>query len=795
MSRADVNASELSTLKAVSFRLSSAPTPQLPQQIPAIAALLANCKSLLSSAHTSGSKTSSEASVAVHKYRTLLAALLQDRTVQGRWSAVVLIKSTIEIGGWETLQKCLPWVRGLLGILSKPDPPSSKKLCIITLTRIFTLTRDFPTLVREITTPSLSTFIQTCLQIVSSKPPNGLLQAILGSFAQLLPRHPTVFRTYAKQLQQILAHIIGETPSSNLSQEQRHSTSLRVSSDVSESARRLFVQLPCCAPKGASSEEWNAVYRNLLLNIHQVADRVFRAVIEDWKPSQHTAASTVSGHTLDADVCNQDNDTMELPPWLGIYAGGERLVSLLQLLDAFLVNHTTNSVVVHVGPVLDLITRLTSMSLPSKQNLVRFNNPVTKDERESLWNIIPHIHVSAIEILATLSKRFNQTLFSVDTVVLDQIMWVFRSERVNDNVRTACYVAVADILYRSGPTIPKSSIEPLATLIRNCCDDLLAVEHTSIGAKHAQGQGERKSGDANQKQALTNADTFLSSTSASKGPMGNFLGLQQAAYDLLPVILSSVPPQHLPDSVRTRIDRTAILTKHKDAMTASVLNPPPSKKYGKPAASILPLLARSFPIDAEVEALLRPRMPAILRGKQELELDSDVEDGSMEEPLESEEHFVGEELDTLLESASQTELALTVPPDAAPTIDTTSNWPSSVSTSQVIESDGSPAVDEASRNNGPNKRQQSEEAIVLSPSKRVKVGTKLDASHSEPHPVTTTLAVQDLGQSSVAAVVPVQSDALPAFVKTSAARDDGSDGEDDFGELVLGQDSDEESES
>jgi pre-rRNA-processing protein RIX1 len=197
--------SEVATLRALTYRISSTPTSQLPQHVPAIAASLANCRTLLSSTQASGAKaTSSEASVAIHKYRTLLSTLLQDRTLQGRWCAIVLTKATIELGAWETLQKSLPWVRGLLGFLNKPDPPSSKKLCIITLTRIFLLTREYPTLIREITTPSLPAFVQACLQIANSKSVTpSLLETILQSFNELLPRHPTIFRSYLKQLHPI----------------------------------------------------------------------------------------------------------------------------------------------------------------------------------------------------------------------------------------------------------------------------------------------------------------------------------------------------------------------------------------------------------------------------------------------------------------------------------------------------------------------------------------------------------------------------------------------------------------
>ena len=85
---------------------------------PCLAASIRDCKDILSSPqnHVVG-KEGSENSVLVHKYKSQLSALLQEKVVEARWAALVLIKVTIEVGGWEVLRGSGIWVRGLLGLL------------------------------------------------------------------------------------------------------------------------------------------------------------------------------------------------------------------------------------------------------------------------------------------------------------------------------------------------------------------------------------------------------------------------------------------------------------------------------------------------------------------------------------------------------------------------------------------------------------------------------------------------------------------------------------------------------
>jgi pre-rRNA-processing protein RIX1 len=818
--------SELATLRALTYRISSTATAQLPQHVPAIAASLANCRTLLSSPQAAVSKSSSETSIAIHKYRTLLSTLLQDRTSQGRWSATVLIKATIEIGGWETLQKCLPWVRGLLGILNKPDPPLSKKLCIITLTRIFILTREYPTLVREITTPSLPAFIQSGLQMANSKAPAALLQVILESFNELLPRHPTIFRSYLKQLNPLLARMLAPTPSNKLGEEQLSGPKLELTSAVVQAAQQLFAQISSCAPKGASSEEWEKSLKVTISNAHRVADRIFRAVFEDWQSSTREVAA--NGHTLDDEVQDLDPNDMALPTWSGLFAGCERLVQLLQLIQQYLSNPTANSVGINISAIMDVVTRILSLTIPGTggkayQNTVRLNNQISKEERENLWLVLPTIHVAAIELLLVLARRSQASTLPLDALIVDQMVWVFAAERDYVEVRAACYHAVTTVLQRSGAGLSKSSTDSLVPLMRACCDDLLPSDPASTSAKSTPSQ--TKTNGVSSSQITANADTFLNSSKAVTDTTSGFLGLRKSASDLLPVLLNNIPAQFLSDALRSRLDRTATLAQHKDAMVASVLNPPPSKRFGKPAASILPLMARSFPASTDVEGMLRPRMPVIRLGNQDTEMEDDgVEEEEDEEEAEEaeeakneevelpkhkeeeatekeDEHFMGHELDTILESAGRagTQIkdfakATTQGSDAPDTVMAGTNEDTTPARRQTRSSN----IQLRSRESG--KRTQADQ-IPLSPSKRIRI----DGEEKPTQPaVSSTSTAKDLPseRSLPTATVPQTSDfavtntasAIPELPEPGDAVAGGSDSdEDDVVSLVLGQDTDDES--
>jgi pre-rRNA-processing protein RIX1 len=111
--------STLSELRALCHLLSSTPNTQLPYVTPVLLYNVLRCHGPLSSSEVlnTSKSSASESSVLVHKLKTQLSTLLYGKSSEGRFSAVVLIKTVVDIGGWEVLRGAESWVRGLLSIL------------------------------------------------------------------------------------------------------------------------------------------------------------------------------------------------------------------------------------------------------------------------------------------------------------------------------------------------------------------------------------------------------------------------------------------------------------------------------------------------------------------------------------------------------------------------------------------------------------------------------------------------------------------------------------------------------
>ena len=105
-------------LRVVTQRISNTPTKQLPHIAPILATNIAESKKLFAVPQNgTQSKDDSENTTVVHKLKTQLSALLQDKQPQARYAAVILIKATVEVGGWNVLQGTASWVRGIIGII------------------------------------------------------------------------------------------------------------------------------------------------------------------------------------------------------------------------------------------------------------------------------------------------------------------------------------------------------------------------------------------------------------------------------------------------------------------------------------------------------------------------------------------------------------------------------------------------------------------------------------------------------------------------------------------------------
>ncbi|ERF68178.1 hypothetical protein EPUS_05259 [Endocarpon pusillum Z07020] len=613
--------SKVGALRAVTHRLNNTPVKELPHIAGFLASSILDCADTLKSTSGLSAGRVDDLSLQAHKLKARLASLLQDRSAEGRFTAIILVKATIEAGGREILGLCEPWLRGLLAILNRPDPVSSKRLCLLTITRIFSLTQQYPTLIREVTTPLLPAFVTVCLNLGGLHPSRSdeapstrsipYLETVLQCMLHLIPDHPSTFRPFASKLYPVLAnHLSGQFTSDG----------------ITRLVHSVFVTLHFCAPKNTAHEQWFKAYQAVVSSLHGVADEVLRAVVEDWESSDSARRQGSVRKTFDRLPHSKENDPLGVPPWEGVYQGSRVLLSLLRLLKTFLLSQTSQVVSLPLGLTLDLTSRLLHLRVPANskesQTNVRFNPEIEREEREELLAILPEIHQSTLDLLSSLVQAIGSSIWPASHTIVEQCLWIFGSESSNESIRKATYNLFGILMPLTGPATTKDSFKPLAAIAEQCCKDILS------GSSDSEPLDQSKVG-LNSKPLLNgHADSFLQpSSKRTTKSQPQISAIQTAALKFMCQLLEHVPAKAFPHSLRAQIDRTAILKDQKRALLASVLNPAPrtTGKFATP--SIMPFLVRTSQDELETEGLLRPRMPVIREAEAsayELETDSNA---------------------------------------------------------------------------------------------------------------------------------------------------------------------------
>ncbi|KAL8933358.1 MAG: hypothetical protein Q9216_006404 [Gyalolechia sp. 2 TL-2023] len=634
----------------------------LPQIVPFLASTVSSNGAFFAEFSSSTQKKRvSEGDVIIHKLKTQLSAFLQDGRKEARWAAVVLIKAMFEVGGWGLLQDSGHWVRALLGLIGRPEPSTTKKLGIITLTRFFLLTNGNQSLVREITTPSLPTFISGCVKVSKDgksksaqyiNAHDSVLSTILWAFGKLIPQHPKIFKPFIDQIRTIVLPLIAATPSTlQLGTTEHQSTLTSISETVAQRARHVFVLLNFRGPIAASSQEWERSLSFLIEKTHATADVVFRGFTEDQEPDIRIGSINRNSASL-AGTCQWTEDDSDWPAWTGVCAGLERLNSQLLVIQSFLQYPTPVPVAVHVSKILVLIDRILALLPPSEKGS-RSSNPGTptkpellRDEREAVWAWLPHLHISALKLAEQLIRRLGECSMSLNQQLLDNVVCVFEYEHSYVDIREAVYRILPPLLAHCASRLHRSLASPIAACLKVCCDDLIPAQ---ADADHTQGK-DISTGMTSNKSGM-NADAYL------KNPDKSLISdksssLQDLAALLLSAALAHLPRAFLSFSVRSKIDRSAVLAQNELLMQVSVLNAA-ARRGRKQQSSLLPLLSRHFPESHNTEALIRPRLPPLQPHPANLsDGDSDTEAIATEGREEDINRILTEDPDASMERSS-----------------------------------------------------------------------------------------------------------------------------------------------
>ena len=371
-----------------------------------------------------------------------------------------------------------------------------------------------------------------------------------------------------------------------------------------ELARTLFALLPRCAPNNAAPEEWAVALEATLAHLHRTADHVFRSVKEDSSFSDRKVSSNASRWDARDIVGDEVGDLLDLPPWKGINAGIERLNGCLQLLQAHLSTTSSMTLAIPVAPIWRALERILSVFMSSTRYRPDIRPEIEREERETLWSRLSEIHNTAITTTMVLIRRLGRSSIALTDMILRRLLLVFELSQDNSQARGTIYLVTTEILVMVGQSMPKAKVMSLLPLIHAACTDVqeevVDLHHGYTTATETKmGSGSLLGLDLTKDNTIFDANRSVRSSQVS-----NALGL-------LETTLACMRPECVPLALRATIDRTVIIAQERDAMLASVLNPPRQETAAQQASSILPFLSRAYPSDPSVASLLRPRVPVI----------------------------------------------------------------------------------------------------------------------------------------------------------------------------------------
>ncbi|KAM0263059.1 hypothetical protein ACHAQJ_001438 [Trichoderma viride] len=579
-------------LRVLTRKLTSIPPAQLPHSLPSLIRHVLRCRDALSAPQDPKIKgEASQTSMLVHKLKTSITTLLNGRSREGRFAAIGLVKAAVDVGGWETLRGSEAW---------KGDPPASKELAIVTLTKIYILVHPYQTLVREVATPTLPAFATACLQLIKQKAeeqslptPMNLIETICESFSTLIPLYPPTFRPFSSQVRTAVGTYLAPTCSDEIA----------VPESLKRAARRLVASLHFVAAKSGGGEEWVKLVDGILKEFHITADQVLRAVDESWEA---TSGRTRSKVDVDGEPHGEGSSAEHLPPWSGVAAGTDRLIGLFQFLADLLSYPTKAAVAIPISGLVDTISRVCLIARLSKsqtwEQAIETNPSIGREEKEELWSLMPDIHVAAMTLIVALFQRLQRHMLPLVPEILDHLIRIFKSGISIPSVRMAGYTTLNAILQLAGPTLSKPAVDMLDPLVGACCRDL---QQDAGFLKPADKPAPATTGKGPKNGAVTvNTDLFLQPQANAATTEAPTLEAdhRNTANELLAAILAQLPQAHLKPALRGHLDKTAILTRNRDAMLASVLNPY-RDQHGRMYPSILPHLSQQFPYDQGLEIL------------------------------------------------------------------------------------------------------------------------------------------------------------------------------------------------
>src|SRR5690606_37068985 len=105
----------------------------------------------------------------------------------------------------------------------------------------------------------------------------------------------------------------------------------------------------------------------------------------------------------------------------------------------------------------------------SKRSKLEVNHGIEKKERDLLFLLLPSLHCLVIDFFTTILLRLGQKFKPFADESIEQIIYLFKVESWDLNVRLAIYKFLHHYLLQFGKTLQKELVEAIHPIISVLC--------------------------------------------------------------------------------------------------------------------------------------------------------------------------------------------------------------------------------------------------------------------------------------------------------------------------------------
>ncbi|TFL00553.1 rRNA processing/ribosome biogenesis-domain-containing protein [Pterulicium gracile] len=523
------------------------------------------------------------------KWSARLSSLLHSKEPSARWAGLCLCLRTAELSKDIMIEFSSGWITVAIPLLSKTEPLPTLKAAIRLILHLFTSSVDKPEYQRQVCTPNVTKYSAALLALTTRNEEQSFQVLIMDAMRRLLKTYPTLLKPSYQSISALtLKHLNGGSPTP-------------VHPSLLDSASKLFASLHYTGGKAGSSSLW-------------------KTNIEETVRLARTALAEIRTTFPSTDYADRSNTRLGQDSSVSVPLYLDRLRCCVATVVQLLLSSSQRLFHVPIGLLSSLVLSLLSCTVDEQ-----VEGHIDPSVRVLEVSVVPSLWEMGCDLLTVMCTRTKRSMSPRAPQILTSI--TFQLEQTLSSTQRLRFLDAAHRVLLTTHTVASgASANRLTKAVLPSLLVLVQMKEQPNGAPSANGTKSKK------RSRAFEGDELLSRNRGTVFKTHSDEQCALVAIDLLKSLLSepnlSQPlrslvsrfilsllislPQTLPSSLSSNTGFHVQLSECVQD-TALVIGLGSSTSQSRTLGLIVNSTSSQRPLHHEIELLLHPRLPPLLR--------------------------------------------------------------------------------------------------------------------------------------------------------------------------------------